>query len=158
MYAGKTFIPLELPVKQSRQARESMGDVDDRLEPLAAVIGVEVGGASKAWSLQAAGNLAVFSDTVADEPIVVVWDAKTHTAVSFSSQYGGRQLTFTVDGSAPATAPFKDSETGAHWTLAGRAVDGELRGKELNWINSIQCRWYAWIAEYPDTELQVPGE
>jgi hypothetical protein len=54
---------------------------------------------------------------------------------------------------SPETAPFKDKETGSRWTLAGRAVDGPLRGKELKWARSVQCRWYAWAAEYPETEL-----
>ena len=54
---------------------------------------------------------------------------------------------------SPESAPFKDKETSTRWTLAGRAVDGPLRGKELKWINSIQCHWYAWSAEYPETLL-----
>jgi len=37
--------------------------------------------------------------------------------------------------------------------LAGRAVDGPLRGKELEWVNSVQCKWYAWVAEFPETAL-----
>ena len=49
--------------------------------------------------------------------------------------------------------PSKIKETGTRWTLAGRGVDGPLRGKELTWVNGIQCRWYAWAADYPDTLL-----
>ena len=58
-----------------------------------------------------------------------------------------------ADNVSPETAPFKDKETGTRWTLAGRAVDGSLKGKELTWVNSVQCRWYAWAAEYPHTHL-----
>jgi len=47
----------------------------------------------------------------------------------------------------------KDRETGTRWTLAGRDVDGRLRGKELKWVDSIQCRWYAWSAVFPKTLL-----
>ena len=45
------------------------------------------------------------------------------------------------------------TETGTRWTLAGRAIDGPLRGQELTWVDSIQCRWYAWSTEYPETLL-----
>jgi hypothetical protein len=62
-------------------------------------------------------------------------------------------LTLYADDISPESAPFKDKETGSRWTLAGRAVDGPMRGKELHWINSIQCRWYAWSSEYPETLL-----
>ena len=58
----------------------------------------------------------------------------------------------------PETAPFKDRETGTRWTLAGRAVDGPLKGKELQWVRSIQCHWYAWVAEYPATSLYAPAK
>ena len=58
-----------------------------------------------------------------------------------------------ADDVSPETAPYKDKETGTRWTLAGRGIDGPLRGKELTWINSIQCRWYAWSAEHPETLL-----
>jgi hypothetical protein len=44
-------------------------------------------------------------------------------------------------------------ESVAYRMFAGRAADCRLRGKQLKWVNSIQCRWYAWSSEYPDTEL-----
>jgi hypothetical protein len=65
-------------------------------------------------------------------------------------------LTFAADEISPETAPFKDRESGTRWTLAGRGVDGPLRGKELTWIPSIQCRWFAWSGEHPEADLHVP--
>ena len=84
------------------------------------------------------------------------WYGPTKTAVAFSRTLDGRTLTFYADEVSPESAPFKDNETGSRWTLAGRAVDGPLRGKELGWAGSIQCRWYAWSAEYPETLLDAP--
>ena len=85
--------------------------------------------------------------------IAVFWYRPTHTAVAFSNKLEDRTLTFYASDSSPETAPFKDRETGTRWTLAGRGVDGALRGKELTWAPSIQCRWYAWAAEYPKTQI-----
>ena len=68
----------------------------------------------------------------------------------------GKLLTFRADTVAPETAPFMDNETNSRWTLAGRAVDGPMRGTELKWISSIQCRDDAWIAEYPETSWFKP--
>ena len=84
-------------------------------------------------------------------PIAVFWYQPTRTAVAFSAKLGDRKLTFYADDISPETAPFKDKETGTRWTLAGRAVDGPLKGQELTWVPSVQCRWYAWSAEYPGT-------
>jgi hypothetical protein len=46
-----------------------------------------------------------------------------------------------------------DRETGSHWGIEGRAVDGPLQGKTLRWLPGVQCRWFAWAAEYPETEI-----
>src|SRR5207249_910692 len=79
----------------------------------------------------------------------------TRTAVAFAAKLADHVLTFYPDGVSPETAPFKDKETGTRWTLAGRGVDGPLRGKELGLVDSVQCRWYAWAAEHPQTTLHV---
>ena len=84
-------------------------------------------------------------------PVAVFWYAPTRTAVAYSPRLGDRELHLYADTISPETAPFKDKETGTRWTLAGRAVDGPLRGRELRWVNSLQCRWYAWSTCNPKT-------
>ena len=85
--------------------------------------------------------------------VAVFWYRLTQSAVAFSTKVEERTLTFYASASSPESAPFKDKETGTRWTLAGRGVDGPLRGKELTWAPSVQCRWYAWAAEYPETKV-----
>jgi len=99
------------------------------------------------------GERACFNDTLAEQPIAVFWYQPTKSATAFSRQVDGRTLTFYADAVSPETAPIKDRETGTRSTLAGRAVDGPLRGKELQWVNSIQCLWYAWAAENLETQV-----
>jgi hypothetical protein len=48
---------------------------------------------------------------------------------------------------------FQDSETRSFWDVAGRCVAGELKGYTLEWVDSVQVKWFAWAAEYPDTSL-----
>ena len=85
--------------------------------------------------------------------VAVFWYGPTQSAVAFSKKLEERTLTFYASESSPESAPFKDKETGTRWTLAGRGVDGPLRGKELTWAPSVQCWWYAWAAEYPETKI-----
>lgn len=153
LFEGDTYHPADLPTELSAGARESMGHVDDRLEPMANVLGVEYGEGTKAYPLDDLKERDCILDTPGDEPIAVFWYEPTHTAVAWSSRVAGRQLTLYADNVAPESAPFMDRETHSRWTLAGRAVDGPLRGMELTWISSVQCRWYAWAAGYPDTEV-----
>jgi hypothetical protein len=90
---------------------------------------------------------------VGGHSIAAFWYGPTHTAVAFAAELDGRALSFHADEISPETAPFKDKETGTRWTLAGRGVDGPLKGKELTWAPGIQCRWFAWSSEYPGTAI-----
>ncbi len=45
---------------------------------------------------------------------------------------------------------FQDAETKSLWDIAGRCVAGELKGWTLEWADSVQVKWFAWAAEYPD--------
>ncbi|MBI1789071.1 MAG: DUF3179 domain-containing protein [Acidobacteria bacterium] len=153
LYDGKKYAAVDLPRDMAAEAESTMGKVDPRLAPKALVMGVEAGGQTKAYPLEGAGERACFTGTVGGEPVAVFWYGPTSSAAAFSSKLDGRPLIFYADGVSPESAPFKDKETGTRWTLAGRGVDGPLRGRELQWVNSVQCRWYAWSAEYPATAV-----
>ena len=63
-----------------------------------------------------------------------------------------RKLTLAV---APknAAGPFQDAETRSLWDVAGRCVEGELKGYTLEWVDSVQVKWFAWVAEHPESFL-----
>jgi hypothetical protein len=153
LYDGKKYPAAPLPAEMSAEARETMGQVDTRQAPLDAVLGVEIGDLARAYPLEESRERACYRDALAGNPLAVFWYGPTRTAVAYSAALGGRELNFYADDLSPETAPFKDRETGSRWTLAGRAVDGPLRGKELEWVPGVQCRWYAWAAEYPQTSV-----
>jgi hypothetical protein len=114
---------------------------------------VEIDGRVKAYPLDRSAERACLIDEVAGKPVAVFWYGPTGSATAFDPTVEGRKLTIHADTVSPETAPFKDKETGTRWTIAGRAVDGPLRGKELTWTQSIQCRWSAWSSEYPQTAV-----
>ena len=153
LFDGQKYEIKELPTEMSAEAKQSLGAVDDRLKPLAWVHGVEVGDSAKAFPLNESIERACYVGDVGGEPVAVFWYGPTKSSVAFRRKLDDRTLTFFADDISPETAPFKDKETGSRWTLAGRCVDGPLKGRELNWIDSVQCRWYAWAAEYPKTEV-----
>jgi hypothetical protein len=153
LFDGKRYRVTDLPVGLTQEARVSIGRVDPRLKEEVPVLGVELRDRVKAYPLDRRVERACWTDDIAGEPIAVVWYAPTGSATAFNPRVAGRTLTFYADAASPETAPFKDKETGTRWTIAGRAVDGPLRGQELTWIPSIQCRWYAWSAEYPQTAV-----
>ena len=156
LFDGKKYPLSALPEVLAPEARQTMGKADGRLPPMAGVLGVEAGGAARAYPLDPASERACYTDTVNSEPVAVFWYGPTQSAVAFRASLDGRRLTFYADPVSPETAPFKDRETGTRWTLAGRGIDGPLRGRELEWVSSVQARWYAWAAEYPGASLYAP--
>lgn len=156
LFDGKKYQPMPLPLKITAEVQASLGDVDERLKANESVLGVEFAAAQKAYPLDQLAERACLLDEAGDQKIAVFWYGATKTAVAFDRQVDGKTLTFYADKISPESAPFKDKETGTRWSLAGRGIDGPLRGKELNWVNSIQCRWYAWSAEYPETSIYAP--
>jgi uncharacterized protein DUF3179 len=156
LFDGKKYAMADLPAALSAEARENMGTVDRRLEPMTVVMGVEAEGRAKAFPLHAAQERACYMDSVGQEPVAIFWYGLTGSAIAFSAKLDDRTLRFYADDISPETAPFKDKETGTRWTLAGRGIDGPLKGRELKWVNSVQCRWYAWAAEFPKTDVYAP--
>jgi hypothetical protein len=153
LFDGNKYPMAKLPTSISSEAKATMGAVDSRLEAETSVLGVEMGKFVKAYPLRPSQERACFSDDEGGRAIAVFWYGPTRSAVAFSRALKARTLSFYADDGSPDTAPFKDHETGTRWTLAGRAVDGPLRGEELQWVNSVQCKWYAWAAEFPQTAV-----
>jgi hypothetical protein len=153
LFDGQKYASTALPSEMSKEARESRQQMDDRLPVDRQVLGIEFASSQRAYPLPVDEARACIQDEVDGSAIAVFWYGNTNTAVAFSRQVDGRILTFHADKISPDSAPFKDQETGTRWSIAGRGIDGPLRGHELTWVNSIQCRWYAWASEYPETTI-----
>src|SRR5262249_27802857 len=80
----------------------------------------------------------------------------TRTAAVFAAETDNadarQSITLTADSNR-SSAPFVDRETGSHWDIAGRAMSGDLKGQTLRWLPGVQCQWFVWAAEYPETEI-----
>jgi len=155
LFDGKKYAVQPIPTEANPAIAQSIQAADPRLPAEAWVIGVEKG-KGRAYRLATEKERLVFNDSVDGTPLAVFWYGPTRSAVAFAAEVDGQKLSFRADEIAPETAPFMDNETNTRWTLAGRAVDGPLRGKELRWIDSVQCKWYAWAYEYPQTDVFQP--
>jgi hypothetical protein len=158
LYDGNRYPMAALPRKFDPIARQSMGDPDSRLDAMQSVLGVELEDRQIAFPLdEAKERTCQLAAVPGSGGVAAFWYAPTRSAIAFSTRLEDRDLTLHADGISPETAPFKDKETGTRWTLAGRGIDGPLRGRELRWVSSIHCRWFAWSAEYPRTLIHGRG-
>ncbi|MDA7627647.1 DUF3179 domain-containing protein [Verrucomicrobia bacterium] len=148
LFEGDTYSEVKLPAVDHWQVRAA-ARIAEITEDL--VIGVEGPDSSRAYPLPLRKERVCYNDVLDNMPITVFWYGPTQSGVAWKRTINGKLFTFRADMVAPETAPFMDNETNSRWTLAGRAVDGPMRGTELEWISSIQCRDDAWKAEYPET-------
>jgi hypothetical protein len=155
------YQPRELPDKGHEDSRRSRpSQTDDRLPADAVVLGVSQGRNSRAYPLEALAKAGIIQEEVGGQPWVVLWYGPTRTAAAYLSvasppkKEGGspRRVTLSLAAKGGA-APFVDKETGSHWDIAGRSVEGELQGWTLSWLDGTQVRWFAWSAEYPETSV-----
>jgi hypothetical protein len=158
------YKPIELPATGAEGSKKSRGPADDRLPAEERVLGITFGEHARAVPLarlEKLGECAVLPERIGDRDCVILWYGSTRTAVAFRplarppQKEKGEPRLLTLNAAAPAIseAPFLDKETRTRWDIAGRAVEGELKGWTLDWVDSVQVKWFAWAAEYPRTSI-----
>ncbi len=150
------FRPINLPSEKTSESFATRLPPDERLIPDEPVIGLALGNLAKAYSISVLSNKKIIHDKVGDQEIVVLWYAPTKTAAIYSPRMETNKIPEQLSLQANdqiSTAPFADRETYSHWTIEGRAVEGPLAGNALAWLPAVQCKWFAWAAEYPQTEI-----
>jgi hypothetical protein len=141
------------------------GQPDPRRQPKERVVGVRIGDTARAYPWPVVERARVINDTIAGEPIVVLYESGTLSALDqtqietsrdigatavFSRRLGGRVLTFEAAGRM-----FRDRETGTTWNLLGAAQAGPKRGGRLRPIPHVDAFWFAWAAFHPGTSLHT---
>ncbi|NUQ84775.1 MAG: DUF3179 domain-containing protein [Anaerolineales bacterium] len=142
------------------------GATPTQLPPMARVLTVDLNGEAAAYPYDVLSEARVINDTVGGEEIVVFWTEGAASALDTSNIPEGREV-----GSAVAYSrvldnqildfEFKDgkildAQTGSEWNIFGLAVAGELKGKQLDPVVSINHFWFSWAAFRPDTRIYRP--
>ena len=142
------------------------GTTPDQLPPMARVLTVDLNGEAVAYPYDVLSKLNVINDIVGGEDIVIFWTEGTASALDTSNIPEGREV-----GSAVAYSrlldnqtfdfEFKDgkildTQTGSEWNLFGLAIAGELKGKQLVPVVSINHFWFSWAAFKPETMIYQP--
>ncbi len=138
----------------------------DALPATARVLTVDLGGDAVAYPYAALADTGAVNDTVGGQPLVVLWQAGTASALdadlvaggrdvgaaaAYSRIVDGRSLTFQRDGER-----LVDAETGSAWDVLGRAVDGPLAGTRLQPVVAVNHFWFSWAAFKPETRIYQP--
>ncbi len=116
---------------------------DGRLPPGTSVLAVKINTDARAYPLEPPGP-DVITDRVGGQTVVVFVDAKGKGGAVFRPIARGRELGFRIQN-----GKYMDRETASIWSLAGIAVDGQLKGTKLPPLPFKTSFWFAIVAAEP---------
>jgi hypothetical protein len=138
----------------------------DQMAPVARVLTIDLNGEAVAYPYETLETVGAVNDTVGGEPVVIFWQAGTvspldssstasgrdvGTAAAFSRELDGQTLSFTF-----TEGKLIDEQTNSEWNVLGQAIVGELKGKQLTPVVSINHFWFSWAAFKPETRVYQP--
>lgn len=139
------------------------GPYDGRLAPMERVVGVTLGGKSRAYAYRYLNQVHVVNEVWAGQTLAVFWQSGTRSALDqpaiaesrdvgatgvFDRRVGDLVLTFRSQGTH-----FVDHQTGSTWTLAGRATAGPLAGTQMDRVPHGDYFAFAFLVFYPAAEV-----
>lgn len=136
---GMAKVPVVTPVRSG-----------DPLKPRDLIVGVQLGGATRAYPMEALQQQSPVQDAVGGVPVLVVVGEDSKSVRAFQRTVDGRELSFFAK---PGTLRLVDAETGSEWSFAGEAVAGPLKGKKLAWVLALKDYWFDWRTYNPKTSV-----
>jgi hypothetical protein len=133
------------------------GIADNKIARNDLVIGVHMGGESKAYPIELIGYHHQVRDSVGGQPIMVTYCTVCRTGRVFNPKVDNTVENFRLVGMDHFNAMFEDETTQSWWRQAsGEAVAGVQKGKMLQEIPSAQMTLSAWFEMYPNTLVMQP--
>jgi len=133
----------------------TLADPNEKLPARTLVVGVEAGGKSKAYPVDALAGQNPVLDRVGDAPVLVLLAEDGKSVRVFDRQLDGRTLEFFQ---RPDSRELIDAETGSVWDFTGTATSGALAGKRLARFQPVKDYWFDWRKYHPDTGVYLLGE
>ena len=133
----------------------TLADPNEGLPARTLVVGVEAGGAAKAYPVDALARQNPVIDQVGDAPVLVLLAEDGKSVRVFDRRLEGRALEFFQ---RPDTRELVDAETGSVWDFTGAATSGALSGKRLARIQPVKDYWFDWKEYHPRTGIYLLGE
>lgn len=142
------------------------GATPNQLPPMARVLTIDLNDQAIAYPYDVLREANVINDVVGGKDIVVFWAEGTASALDTSNIPDGQEVGAAVAYSRSLDRQilefeFKDgkildTQTGSEWNILGLAVAGELKGRQLSPVVSINHFWFSWAAFKPETRIYQP--
>ncbi len=115
------------------------------------ILGVEIGGQARAFSLAKVRGESPVEDKIAGVPVALVNGPDGESVRVFRSQWNGLDIELYRDAQSPEWR-LLDSQGNA-WNFAGCAISGPAVGQCLEKINFLKDYWFDWKNYNPRTTV-----
>ncbi len=131
----------------------SMALAQGYMGEFAPVIGVMEKDEARAYPAWLLEGYSVINDRLAGQPIVVTWSPFSFSSTVWGRVVDGDTLEFLDSGELGKDAMVMvDRQTGSRWShLEGRALDGDMKGTQLEPVTHTYTSWGKWRSLYPRT-------
>ena len=116
------------------------------------VVGLEVGGASRAYPLKLLSTQAPIQDQVAGTPILLALGPDGKSVRAFVSRLQGADLELFRKSGSPEWV-LVDSSSGSEWNFQGCATAGPAKGECLEQLPALKDYWFDWRNYHPETSI-----
>jgi hypothetical protein len=130
---------------------------NDKLQPRALVAGIEINGKAVAFPQSTIEKQRLILHSVGATPLFILLGEDNKSVRAFEREVDGRTLEFFVKADA-TPLQIVDAETGTTWNFRGKAINGQLVGKQLKRIAVLKDYWFDWKLYHPDTSVYTLGE
>jgi hypothetical protein len=124
---------------------------DDRLGLKEIVVGFENKGQYKAYKLQEIEHKKVINDQINGKAIAL-FSLYPFMVRAYDPIAQGQTLEFNYN---PKSKNFLDKQTGSEWNFEGKAIGGQMKGKQLIRLPFDEGFWFEWVAFHPGTTLYL---
>ena len=132
---------------------------DSRLDLKEIVVGFENKGQFKAYKQQDIENKKVINDQVNGKSIALFssypFMVRAYDPLVEGVGGGGQQtiVLLQFDYNTKDKSSFIDKQTGSLWNFEGKAISGQMKGKQLTRLPFDEGFWFEWVAFHPKSAL-----
>lgn len=127
---------------------------DPDKNPWAAVARVKIGNKVIAYPFSRMRNPNVLNEDFNRANLLLFYDVGSSTALAFNRNLDGKTYSFRHDSGSGAATVLVDDQTGSKWrAFTGIAIEGDLKGKRLDPINTLPVYWRNWNNHYPGARV-----
>lgn len=124
--------------------------IEETFEPRTLIVGLKINNQAKGYPFSALEKHSPIIDTFGGVDVLVLLAEDKKSVRVFERNVDGRKLEFLRK---PETNELVDAETGSTWDFSGKAIKGELAGKQLKKITAIKDYWFNWKTYNPNALL-----